>query len=126
MEITNVVTYKSVLSNDVQSSYELCTASVSADSMLRRPLLESRLLIAHAQLITLLEKIDDFPNHACCRCEHLHHRKSVTKVKLSDDLGSKVWPRLKIYILERSPDAAEHVSDSTLNCEHACLRLHPP
>ncbi len=45
MEITNVVTFESVLSNDVQSSYELCTASVSADSVLRRPHLESGLLM---------------------------------------------------------------------------------
>ncbi len=110
MEITNVVTFESVLSNDVQSSYELCTASVSADSVLRRPHLESRLLIAHAQLISQLEKeINDFPDHACCSCDRLHQRKSVTRVKFSDDLGSEVWPRLKSFILERSPDAAEHL-----------------
>ncbi len=48
MEITNVVTFESVLTNDVQSSYELCTASVSADSVLRRPDQDPRLLIAHA------------------------------------------------------------------------------
>ncbi len=91
MEITNVVTFESVLSNDVQSSYELCTASVSADSMLRRPHLESRVLVVHGQLITQLErKIDDFPDHACCSCERLHQRKSVTRVKLSDDHGSEV------------------------------------
>ncbi len=110
MEITNKVTFESVLSNDVQSSYELCTASVSADLMLRRPHLESLLFIAHAQLITQLEReIDDFPDHACCSCECLHQRKSVSRVKLSDDLGSEVWPRFKSFILERSPDAAEHV-----------------
>ncbi len=93
MEITNAVTFESVLSNDVQLSYKLCTASVSADSMLRRPHLESQLVIAHAQLITQLEKeIDDFPDHDCCSCERLHQRKSVTRV---DDLGSEVWPTSK-------------------------------
>ncbi len=93
MEITEV-TFESVLSNDIQSSYKLCTALVSVDLMLRRPHLESRLLIAHAQLVTQLEReIDDFPDHACYSCERLHQRKPVTRVKLSDYLGSEVWPR---------------------------------
>ncbi len=47
--------------------------------------------------------------HACCSCERLHQRKSVTRVKLSNDLSSEVWPRLKSFILEQSSDAAEHV-----------------
>ena len=33
-------------------------------------------------------------------------RKSVTVVKLSDDLGNDVWPRLKSFIL---PDAQDHI-----------------
>ena len=30
-------------------------------------------------------------------------------VKLSDDLGSVVWPRLKSYILQHTPDAQDHI-----------------
>ncbi len=125
MEITNKVTFESVLNSDIQSSYELCTALVSADSVLRRPHLESRLLIAHAQLISQLEKIDNFPDHACCSCERRHQRKSVTRVKLSDDLGSEVWPRLKSFILERSPNAAEHVLYMCNYCK-PIINLPPP
>ena len=110
MEITKVDGLESLLSNDVESSYEQCTDTVVADSMLRQPHLESQLLITHAELITRLEKeIYDFPEHACCSCERLHQRKSVTRVKLSDDLGSGVWPRLKSFILQQNPNAGEQV-----------------
>ena len=89
------------LNNDVESSYEQCTHSADADSMLRQPRLESQLVITHAGLITWLEKeIDDFPEHVCCSCERLHQRKSV---KLSDNLGSEVWLRLKSFILQQNP-----------------------
>ncbi len=78
--------------------------------MLRQPNLQSQLLSTHAHLITQLEKeIDDFPDNACCSCERLHQRKSVTRVTLTDELSSDVWPRLKNLILERNPDAAEKV-----------------
>ena len=40
----------------------------------------------------------------CCSCERLLQRKSVTVVKLSDNLGNVVWLRLKSYILEQTPD----------------------
>ena len=81
--------------------------TVVADSMLRQPHLESQLLITHAELITWLEK--DFPEHVCCSCQRLHQRKSVTRVKLSDDLSSEVWPRLKSFILQQNPNAGEEV-----------------
>ena len=42
MEITNVDDFESLLSNDVESSYEQCTDTVVADSMLRQPHLESK------------------------------------------------------------------------------------
>ena len=41
----------------------------------------------------------------CCSCECLHQRKSVTQVKLSDNLSRDVWPRLKQYILDHNPTA---------------------
>ena len=41
MEITNVDDFESLLSNDVESSYEQCTDTVVADSMLRQPHLGS-------------------------------------------------------------------------------------
>ena len=71
---------------------------------------ESQLLITHAQVINDLEKeIDDDPEHPFCSCERLHQRKSVTRVKLSDNLGSEVWSDLKAFILEHNPNANEQV-----------------
>ena len=69
--------------------------------------LETQLLIKHAQTISELEKeiIIDDPVHACCSCERLHQKNSVTKVKLSDNIGSKVWPALKAFIVEDNSDA---------------------
>ena len=73
--------FDTLLNNDVESSYEQCTDSADADSMLRQPHLESQLVITHAGLISRLEKeIDDFPELVCCSCERLHQRKSVTRV----------------------------------------------
>ena len=72
--------------------------------------LESQLVIVHAHLISKLEKeIDDDPEHACCSCERLHQRKTVTRVKLSDNLGTKVWPKLESFILEQNSTANEQV-----------------
>ena len=105
-EITKVPDFAVLLKNDLDCSYEQHVDAAVADSVLKS--VESRLLIAHAQVISDLEKeIDDDPVHACCSC--LHQRKSVTKVKLSDSLGSKVWPALKAFIVEQNPDANEQV-----------------
>ena len=96
MELTKVDDFDTLFSNDVESSYEQCTGSADGDSMLRQPHLASQLLFTHAQLIARLEKeIDDFPELACCSYERPHQRKSVTRVKLSDNLSSEVWPALK-------------------------------
>ena len=109
-KLTNVEKLEALLSNDVDSSYEPCTDVACADSVLRQPNLEAQLLITHAGLIgELEEEIYDFPEHACCSCERLHQRKSVTVVKLSDDLGSNVWPKLKKFILEQTLDAWDHI-----------------
>ena len=62
------------------------------------------LAIALAALISAFEKeIDDFPEHACCCCERLHRRKSVSVV------NSDVWSELKLYIQSNTPDVATKV-----------------
>ena len=110
MELTKVDDFDTLLNNDVESSYEQCTDSADADSMLRQPHLESQLVITHAGLISRLEKeIDDFPELVSCSCERLHQRKFVTRVKLSDNLGSEVWLRLKSFVLQQDPNAGEEV-----------------
>ena len=109
MEITKITDFETMLTNDVESSYAQCTDIVQSNGeSVFQP--ESELLLTHALLITQLEKeIDDFPEHACCSCNQLHQRKSVTRVKLSDSLSSEVWPRLKSFILEQNPSAGDQV-----------------
>ena len=112
MQITNVDKLDALLSNDVSSSYEQSTDTEYADSALRQPNLETQRLITHAGLIAVLEKeIDDFLEHPCCSCERLrlHQRKSVTVVKLNENLSNNVWPRLKSFILKQTPDAEDHI-----------------
>ena len=110
MQTTNVDKLDALLSNDVSSSYEQSTDTKCADSALRHPNLETHLLITHAGLIDELEKeINDFPEYICCSCERLHQRKSVTVVKLNDNLSNAVWPRLKSFILQQIPDAEEQI-----------------
>ena len=109
IEITKVRDFVALLMNDLDSSYEQQSATVAASASVLRNV-EARLLIKHAQVISDLEKeIDDDPEHACCSCERLHQRKSVTRVKLSDNLGTEVWPALKAYISEQNPRAAHRV-----------------
>ena len=49
------------------------------------PNLEPFLEVKHATLITKLDKeVSDDPEYACCCCERLHQRKSVTSMKNSD------------------------------------------
>ena len=77
--------------------------------MLRRPHLDSYLLVDNALLIAQLQKeTDDYPEHACCRCERLHQRKAVTR-ELSENLGSEVWSRLKSYIAEQNTNVGDQV-----------------
>ena len=79
MEITKIEGFDSLL--NYESRYEQPTDIVAGDSILRNPNLESHLLITHAKIIKDLEKeIEDFPEHACCSCEHLHQRKCLTKL----------------------------------------------
>ena len=88
MELTDMTDFETMLTNDVESTYEQCTDSTVETAF---PHLESQLAITHAKLITELEKeIIDYPQHVCCSCGQLHQRKSVTRVSISDNLGSEV------------------------------------
>ena len=108
MEITKVTDFAVLLTNDLDASYEQCADVAVADSVLKN--VESQLLLTHAQVISDLDKeIDDNREHACCSCERLHQRKSVMRVKLSDNLGCKVWLALKAFIVEQNPNVNEQV-----------------
>ena len=96
MEPTDMTDFETMLTNYVESTYEQCTDS-TAEAVF--PHLESQLVVTHAKLITELEKeVSDYPEHVCCSCKQLHQRKSVTRVNISDNLGSQVWQRLKTFI----------------------------
>ena len=110
MKICNMEKFQSLLSHEVEANYEQCSEAKCTDSFLRQPNLEGQLYVTYAKLITELEKeINDYPEHVCCSCERLHQRKSVTIVKLSDDLGKVVWPTLKSYILKQSPNSRDYI-----------------
>ena len=62
MEITKICDFETLLSNDIDTSYEQCTEA--ADSVLIHAGVENKLLIEHAQLITQFEnEIDEYPEH---------------------------------------------------------------
>ena len=104
MEITKVHDFADLLTADLDSSYQQ-SADVGTISVPQG--IETQLLITHAQTISDFEKeIEDDPVHPCCSCERLHQRKCVS---LSDNLGSKVWPALKAFIVEHNPDASKQV-----------------
>ena len=101
MEVTNVHDFADLLTADLDSSYQQSADDVGTVSVPQS--LEAQLLIKHAQTISDLEKqIDDDPVHPCCSCECLQQRKCVTRVSLSDNIGSKVWPALKAFIVEHN------------------------
>ena len=116
MDITKVSDFETLFSNELENSYEQCTEA--ADSVLVKPGVENQLLVTHAKLIAQLEKeIDDYPEHVCVSCQCLYQRKSVTKVELSDNLSSNVWPRIKDYVLGQNPNAGK---DETLYMCNYC------
>ena len=103
METTKVHGVADLLTADLDSSYQQ-PADVRTISVPQG--LETQLLIRHAQTVSDFEQeIDDAPVHPCCSCERLQQRKCVTRVGLSDNLGSKVWPVLKAFIVEYNPEA---------------------
>ena len=50
-----------------------------------------------------------FPSLCAVAVSDCIQRKSVTRVKLSDNLGSEVWLRLKSFVLQQDPNAGEEV-----------------
>ena len=109
MKITKVHDLADLLTADLDSSYQQ-SADDDVGTVSVPQSLETQLLITHAQTISDLEKeIDDDPMHPCCSCERLQQRKCVTRVSLSDNLGSKVWPALKAFMLEQNPDVNKQV-----------------
>ena len=105
MQITDVKKVETLLGNNIAERYQQLNVDDCPHSLFKSPTLEMDLAIAHAALIAAFEKeINDFPEHACC-CERLHQRKSVSVVRLSDDLSnSDVWSELKLYIQSNTPD----------------------
>ena len=116
-----------MLSNDVDSKYEHVSYKECCESDLR-PDLEMQLMTTHAALMTALDReIYDFPDHACCCCERLHQRKSVSVVRLSDDFNSDVWAELKFHIMKSNPDARNQVLYMCNYCKPMIRRdMMPP
>ena len=108
LQLTEIDSLETLLL-DVMAIPDASTTTTTTTT-LRRPGLESQLQIDNAELINMYNKeIHDFAELVCCSCERLHHRKNVSKVKFTDKLGTKVWPRLKAYLLEQDPAAASEV-----------------
>ena len=125
MEVTKVRDFAGLLANDLDSRYEQCAPVAKARLLLRN--VKAQLLLAHAQVIVDFEKeVDDHLEHAGCSCEHLHQRKSVTRVRLSDNLGSSIWPALKAFILERNLDANDQVLYMCKHCKPLIKRDNLP
>ena len=104
-----------LFSNNVQLTHKQADEKV-AESVLRKPGLELDLQVKHARMISLFEKaVRDYAIHPCCSCNVLFKRSAVTRVNFSDELG-KVWPALKLYILQDDPESAE----KTLFMCHLC------
>ena len=84
------------------------------------------LAIAHAALIAAFEKeIYHFPEHTCCFCEHLHQRKSMSVIRLSENLkNSDVWLELKLYIQSNTPDVAAKVLYMCSYCKARKIECH--
>ena len=107
LQLTQVEDFETLLNCDTA----LCSSSTSTSgSNFRRPDLGTHLTITHAPVIAEYEKeLHDYHDIPCVCCERLCQRKGVTCVKLSDSLGSTVWPRIKTYILDHNPTAANDV-----------------
>ena len=111
MGILKIDDFTTLLGNHITSEYSKeLDDSVNIESPLQDSNLESKLIITHSKLMTEFDKdINDYPIHACCSCDCLHQRKSVTRVKLTDNLSTEVWPRLQDLILLQNLDAADEV-----------------
>ena len=83
---------------------------------------DTPLEILHASLISAYQKeLDETDSvHVCCSCEQLHKKINVTKVRFSDELGTEVWPTLKVFILECNKTASDQVLFMCNYCKHSC------
>ena len=71
---------------------------------------QSQLLLTNATAIKAYEKkLREDPDCACFSCERLFVRSGVSKVKLSDELGSEVWPRLNAFVMKQNKPASSNV-----------------
>ena len=107
MELLKLTELHSLLSIDVKSAY---VQPINADS--NKPVLsrESQLLLTNATAIKAYEKkLRKEPHCACFSSERLFVRSGVTEVKLSDELGSVVWPRLKAFVTKQNKPASSNV-----------------
>ena len=107
LQLTQFDKFETLLNCDAA----LCSSSTSTSgSNFRRPDLGTHLTIMHAPVIAAYEKeLHDYHEIPCVCCERLYQRKGVTRVKLSDNLGSTVWPRIKNYVLHHNPAAANDI-----------------
>ena len=81
------------------------TEDMATYSNIEKVSLESDLLMKQSKMASDLEKqINDFAVNVCCSCEYLYHKKAVTKIKLSDNLGGTIWSRLRDYISASESD----------------------
>ena len=72
------------------------------------PDIESELVVKHAGMIAELEKkLGDNPEFACCSCEQLLQRKSVTAFEFSEStkFTSNKWHELKAYMYVSDSEA---------------------
>ena len=109
MEILKLTEFHKLLSIDVESAY---VQPINADSKKPAYVLsrESQLLLTNATAIKAYEKkLREDPGCACFSCERLFVRSGVSKVKLSDELGSDVWPRLKAFVMKQNKPASSNV-----------------
>jgi hypothetical protein len=106
MEASNIDSYDTLFSNEVQTSHELLDDQL-ANCVLRRPDLEKYIQTTHAKIIALYNKqLEDYPQNPCCSCNLLLQLKQGSKVQFSDELGT-VWPMLKEFMLKEDPQAGD-------------------
>jgi hypothetical protein len=95
-----------LLTSDFESIVSVVSTTIANE--LRDPNIEHKVIIQHALTISQYEKeIADFAIIPCLSCECLFKRSQVTKVKLTDVLGSVVWPLLKNYITENGGQSSD-------------------
>ena len=117
MKLTDIKSCADLFGND---------AAEHEDDAMRRPglpNLETELLMKHTGVITMLEKqIRDDPEYACCSCERLHQRSSVTSLKGSQNkFNSGMWKQLQRHIAKKNPDED---FDSLWICQHCRMKLN--